>query len=266
MKKKEEINQLDKLWKNMKKPLKAFLASGNQEDLHQFRVNVKKLKALLTLYAFAPDSKDLLTHFKPVKKIFRKAGDIRSAYINLKLAKEHQLNNQEFNDHQQQILDKGTGEFKKKGSKYLKQLKKAHIALQNNIQPLQNRTIRHFYKDKITQIESFFANPAFNDELHNARKNIKLLTYNQKVAAKALKNKVAVKQSYLDQLQEIIGNWHDHNVAIEVLDGTGKAGDNAINNIKASNAGLEKTITEQGNNFREKVSAGKEIPVKNQPQ
>ena len=82
MKKKEEIRQLDQLWKNIKKHLKAFLTSQNQEDLHQFRVQIKKLKAMLTLYAEEPDNKDLLTHFKPVKKVFKKAGNIRGAYLN----------------------------------------------------------------------------------------------------------------------------------------------------------------------------------------
>jgi len=263
MDKKEEISQLDKLWKKMKKPLKAFLASGNQDDLHQFRVQVKKLKAMLTLYAQEPDNQNLLTHFKPVKKIFKKAGDIRGAYINLKLAKKHQLNDQEFKHHQQQLLDKGIEKFNKKGKKYLKALKKAHLALQNNIHSLHDKTIRSFYQDKLSEIESFFAHPTFNDDLHTARKNIKLLTYNQKLATKALKNKVEVKQSYLDQLQEVIGNWHDHVLAIEMLSDTGKAGNMAINNIKTNNTDLEKSIREQGRNFMEKVSAVEEQTAKN---
>lgn len=264
MKKKEGISRLDKRWKNMKKYLKAFLTSGNQEDLHQFRVQVKKIKALLTLYACKPENKGLLTQLKPVKRVFKKAGEIRNAYINLKLAKKYQLDNPEFNQQQQQLLDKGLERFKKKGSKHLKSLKKTHIVLQNNIHPLPNKTVRGFYQHKLTGIESFFARPTFDEHLHNARKNIKLLTYNHQAAAKALKNKVAVKQSYLDQLQEMIGNWHDHNLAIETLSGKGSAEDQAINDIKNSNAGLETAIIELAQHFREKISAREEAIIENQ--
>lgn len=266
MKKKEEIRQLDKLWAIMKKRIKAYLISGNQEDLHQFRVQVKKVKAMLTLYAFEAGNKELLKHFKPVKKIFQKAGEIRNAHINLNLGEKHQLDDESFNQQQQQILDNSSVQFKKKGSKHLKAIRKTHLILQNNINRLHDKTIRNFYREKLAQIEAFFDHITFDEELHNARKNIKLLMYNKQLAAKAIKGKVQVNQDYLDQLQNTIGKWHDHNLAIEMLAGIGEVEDQAISNIKASNATLEKTITELGNNFWEKVSAEEQELVESQQQ
>ncbi len=255
MKKKEEIKQLDKLWLNMKNHIKAFSISGKQEELHQFRVQVKKLKAMLTLYSCEPENKGLLKDFKPVKRVFKEAGDIRNAHINLELGGKHHLNDENFSHHQQQTLDKGIEAFKNNGSKYLKAIKKAHVILQHDIHRLHNKTIRDFYKSKLVHIDAFFAGPTFNEELHNARKNIKLLMYNQKVAAKAIKNKAQLNQDYLDGLQNSIGEWHDHNLAIKTLSNTGKTEDDAITDLKNSNAVLEKTIVEQSSNFKEKVKA-----------
>jgi CHAD domain-containing protein len=49
MKKREERKYFDKEWKGMRDSLKAFLKEECQEDLHRFRVQIKKLRAFLIL-------------------------------------------------------------------------------------------------------------------------------------------------------------------------------------------------------------------------
>jgi CHAD domain-containing protein len=262
MKKKQQIKQLDKLWKAMKNHFKAFLETNSQDDLHQFRVHIKKLKALLTLYASEHSNKDLLHHFKPVKTVFKAAGDIRNAHINLQLGEKHHLQDENFNQHQQQILHDGTKEFAGNGKSCLKQFKKIHVALQNNLHKLQSKTIRRFYKEKLNEIDAFFAAPAFNEEMHTARKNMKLLIYNYKVSAVELQGKVLVNTDYLNQLQEKIGQWHDHLLTIEVLSATDRLDNQAIINLKNNNAALELEILELAANFREKVSTAEDAAIK----
>lgn len=255
MKRKQEIKELDKLWKKMKGHIKAFLTSGDQEQLHQFRVQVKKIKALLTLFKAEPDNKNLLKLFKPIKKVFKKAGEIRNAYINLKLLEEHHLENEDFKKQQQQLLDNGTENFKKQGKKHLKSLKKAHVVLQNHIGKIQNKKICSFYQQKIEEIAAFFNQLVYTDDLHNARKNIKLLLHNQKPAAKALDGKLKFNADYLDNLQNNIGEWHDHVLAIETLSHHGKAEDVAVEHIKKNNKDLEKTIAAQSSNFKKRLNS-----------
>ncbi len=263
MKKKEEIAVLNTLWKKMKVSIKAFLQLENQEELHQFRVQVKKLKAILTLYAREKENKNLLKDFKPVKEVFTKAGDIRNAHIHLELGQKHQLE-EGFHQHQQKLLENNLADFNKKGNKYLKAIKKAKMKLQNDTHKLDNKTIRKFYHEKMVEIEAFFANPTFDEDLHTARKNIKLLIYNQKIAASALKNKLQINLKYLDELQNSIGEWHDHNLTIDLLASTGNAEDAAVINLKKMNEGAEKAIVNLSRNFREKVIVEPEAIVKNE--
>ena len=266
MKKKKAVKQLDKLWKGMKSHLKTFLETNSQDDLHQFRVHVKKLKALLTLYASEPENKGLLHEFKPVKTVFKAAGDIRNAHINLQLGEKHQLQDENFNQHQQQILQQGTARFKSQGKSYLKRLKKAHIALQNNLHKLQGKTVRNFYKDKLNQVDAFFTAPTFDEAMHTARKNIKLLIYNQKASAEALHGKLQINTDYLNQLQDKIGQWHDHLLTMEVLSAMNQPDNQAIINLKNSNAALELEILELAASFREKVSTAEDAAVKIVPE
>lgn len=255
MKKKEAVTELNKVWKKMKLPLQTFIKSGDQEELHQFRVQVKKLKAILTLFAAEPDNQLLLKKFKPVKTVFKKAGEIRNAHINLKLGEKHQLNNDDFSRHQQKELDEGTAAFKNKANHYLKVIKKAQLILQNDLHRLHNKTIRKFYRHKLAAITVFFADIIFNEALHKARKNIKLLLYNQKIAAGAIQNKLNLNYTYLDGLQQNIGEWHDHNLVIETLSKTLKIDYQAITDLKNNNSELEKTILEAAKNFNKKVNA-----------
>lgn len=257
VKKKEAQKELNKRFKKMYKPVKNFVETVDQDALHQFRVQVKKLKAMLILCSAESKNRNLLKDFKPVKKVFKKAGEIRNAHINLKLAEKYQLDDAAFKKQQQKALDESIEKFRSKAKKNLKSLKKAHFVLQNNLHRLHNKTIHSFYQEKLVAIDAFFSSPEFNDELHNTRKNIKLLLYNQKTAAKAIQNKIAFNADYLDNLQNAIGEWHDHNLAIETLAGTGKDESEAINDLKNSNADLENNILQESSSFMEKVSSAK---------
>ncbi|MGI4728277.1 MAG: CHAD domain-containing protein [Janthinobacterium lividum] len=259
MKKKQAMVQMDKLGKKMKKPLKVFIKTGDQEALHQFRVQVKKLKAMLTLYAFEPANKAVLKDFKLVKTVFKKAGDIRNAHINLNLIKKYNLDDEAFKNQQQKTLDDGLKSFKNKGEKYIKSIKKSRLVLQQHLHPVCNKNIRHFYQEKLAAIDAFFTDPIFDEELHTTRKNIKLLIYNQHVATKAIPEKDRLNDAYLDDLQNDIGDWHDHNLAIETLAGTRNDEAKTITELKYSNAALEKGILEKSSNFIVKVNAVTEI-------
>jgi CHAD domain-containing protein len=70
MKKKEEAKYLEKEWIEMNIHLKSFLKTGDQEALHRFRVQIKKLRAMLSLFEDASKQPGLLKGFKPVRKIF----------------------------------------------------------------------------------------------------------------------------------------------------------------------------------------------------
>ena len=49
MKVKEEVKYFGKEWADMRLALKSFLKTGEQDDLHTFRVQVKKLSGFLIL-------------------------------------------------------------------------------------------------------------------------------------------------------------------------------------------------------------------------
>ncbi|HTE00179.1 MAG TPA: CHAD domain-containing protein [Mucilaginibacter sp.] len=253
MKKKTEKAYFDEQWEGMTTHLKAFIRKGDQVELHQFRVQVKKLRAMLTLLDAASPKQRLLKDFKPVREIFKHCGNIRNAYINLQLSVRYHITNEDFLMGQLSKIENETTKFKNKGRKYLKAIKATHKVIRDDLRAINNTWINEFYKTRLGQISDAFGHLQFNEELHNCRKQIKTLAYNRKIAQPALDGKLQLNDDYLDKLQDSIGNWHDNNLAIELLSTTGVTEKPVITRIKRQNTRLKRSITNLSRDFRKKA-------------
>ncbi|HZY36480.1 MAG TPA: CHAD domain-containing protein [Mucilaginibacter sp.] len=254
MKKKDEEKYLDKEWLEMNVRLKAFLATGEQEDLHKFRVQIKKLRAMLLLFENTSKENGLLKDFKPVRKIFQNAGNIRNAHINLQLSAQYELKNELFESSQQKIIEEGTVEFQSKGAEFVKNIKTAHKKLRKQLHKVNDSQVAAYYKALLDQIAANLAVSAFSEDMHTTRKLIKILVYNHKIAGHALDGKIGFNISYLDKLQETIGKWHD-NLLAEQLFSLPELNDKPIiTKIKRVNSGIKRNITTLAKNFLTKAT------------
>lgn len=253
MKVKTEERYLDKEWIEMGARMKAFLESGDQEQLHKFRVQVKKLRAMLVLFENTSNKQGLIKHFKPVKKIFKYAGVIRDAHIRLQLSERHNLKNEFFETGQQQIIADGTREFLNNGTLFFRDIKTSHKKIGKQLRKIDNERVRVFYEEQLEKIAAVFAVLSFDETLHAARKLLKILIYNHKIAAEALEGKIALDMSYLDKLQEAIGKWHDNLLAEELFSTPWLIDKPLVTKIKRVNAGIKRNIGQLANGFPQKA-------------
>ncbi len=254
MKKKEEAKFLNKEWKEMNVHLIGFMESGDQEELHQFRVQIKKLSAMLGLFEHASRQHGLLKEFKPVRKIFKHAGNIRDAHTNLQLSSRYALKNEAFEASQQKIIELGILEFRENAKKYLKNVRETHKHLKKQLPHIENNSIEEFYKKQLDQIANSLETPKFTDEMHNNRKLIKILLYNRKIADKTLNGSLSFNAAYLDRLQNSLGDWHDNVMAAELF-ASPEVNDKPVATlIKRKNNGLKRKIRLMANNFMKKAT------------
>ena len=254
MNRKEETKHLNKEWKQINFHLNAFLETGNQEELHRFRVQIKKLKAMLTLFQHANKKQVLLKNFKPVAKIFKLAGSIRDAHINMLLKEKYNIKNALFEEGQQKIIENGISQFKEKGSKYLKRIKEVQADIKKNLSNIEDKAIADFYKIKLEIIAKKLAVPNFNEDMHYNRKIIKTLVYNHKLANKALNGIVTINSEYLDKLQDVIGEWHDNIIAAQLFATTELNDKTIVTKIKRKNTSVKKNILDLATNFLQKAT------------
>jgi len=217
MKTGSEIRLLEKNWEELRPALKSYLKTENPDRLHQFRVQVKKIKSLLILYAIKKKNKKLLKLFNPVKKIFRHAGVIRDSYIHLQLADHFEVKEPAFHKAQTDLMFKEMGRFKKKGKKYEKILHQTLIKIKGELSGISNAQIADFYEAELNKVVLAFAKREFNTNMHDCRKRLKNLLYNQKLADKSMNGKLTLNLPYLDQVQDQLGQWHDNMLARELF-------------------------------------------------
>jgi CHAD domain-containing protein len=255
MKKKDEAKYLDREWTEMNTSLATFLETGDQEHLHKFRVEIKKLRAMLLLFENASKENNLMKFFKPVKKIFKHAGGIREAYVNLKLSEHYSLKNEQFENIQQKIIEEGIIEFRNKGDEFFRTIKRAHERLKKKLQKIDDSRIAGYYKKQLNQIAVNLAAPGFTDDMHTNRKLIKILVYNHKLAQHALNGSIRFNASYLDKLQEAIGKWHDNLVAGQLFSSPELNDKPTVAKIKRVNSGVKRSISALAGDFLRKATA-----------
>lgn len=259
MKKKEIQKYFDKEWMDMKAGLKAYFKNEQQEDLHRFRVQVKKLRAFIILSNSMEHHPHLSGSFKPVRSIFKQAGEIRNAYMNQELGKAQHIHNNEFMSSQHQLQVKAGRKFKAEKVKFLEKLREAHRVLKTKIKPVSDHHISLFYENQLHQIAATLAKPKFNDQLHECRKRVKILIYNHKLAYKVLDPTFNVK--YMEQVQAAIGDWHDHVVAIGMFSSDKAKDREAVIRLKKQERKLKKDITDLIKDFYNQATTVVETPV-----
>jgi CHAD domain-containing protein len=255
MKKREEKKYFDKEWKAMKSSLNAFFNKEEQEDLHHFRVQVKKLRAFIILSDSTGHQPNLTLYFKPVKKIFKEAGEIRNAYMNQQLAKAHQPASNDFMSSQHQLQTDATTRFKSMKVKHLEKIKDVHAIIKGKIRSISNVRTSLFYQNLLQQISGTLTNLKFNEALHDCRKQVKILIYNHKLVHTVLA--IGFNEDYLHQVQTAIGDWHDNVLAIELY-----SGDKAmVTNLKKQGTKLKRDITALAKDFFDQATTVVELPV-----
>ncbi|MEO6977463.1 MAG: CHAD domain-containing protein [Mucilaginibacter sp.] len=259
MKKREEENYFDKQWLAMTTSLAAYLETENPEDLHRFRVQVKKLRAFIVLADSVEGASLLGPLFKPVKSVFKKAGEIRNAYMNQQLGKAHHTGNNLLMESQQLLEVNASRDFKLAGSKHLDKIKQTQHLIEGKIQPISNLHINLFYQKLLQQVAVTVKNIKFNEGLHDCRKLVKILIYNLKLVRPVLT--IAFNDDYMDQVQTAIGDWHDNVLAIALFSSGGDSDKAIVVALKKQQAALKRNITALTKDFYNQATTVVELPI-----
>jgi CHAD domain-containing protein len=253
MKKREEKAYLDKHWKKMQQHFESFIHGQDQEELHQFRVQVKKIRSFLTLLEERKKNDHLQKTFKPVKKVFKCAGVIRDAYLHQQQAREHHISSARFYKEQDAIQQAATHDLLDEGRRHLRRMKKAKQNLRKQLHAVSADNIKAFYQSQLDSTRSLLQQHGFTEQLHDGRKMLKHLMYNQHTVQNGIAEDLHLNFSYIDDLQNVLGQWHDNKLALEFFRQRINAA--ALNALKAKNQEWEEIISEKARDFEAKVNA-----------
>ena len=213
LKKKEQEKFLRKRGDNMMHHLSEFKRVQDPESLHQLRVEVKKLKGFLALSGYCTAKQKLTPE---AKHVFKQAGAIREAHLNLEFIKQNQLRVPQFKNEQESTVLKQSREFSSAAKAYRKTIQKNINDITGKLKPIPDKCIAGWYKKNIATLSDVFETLA-TSEIHEGRKKIKNLLHVYSMLDKTMAASLKLNIEYLEQLQEAVGKWHDVDVSYTML-------------------------------------------------
>lgn len=226
--------------------LNAYSKTRNAEELHQLRVEIKTVNALIHLVDRCLKRSRLKTHLVILKQIFEHAAKIRNAHIALKLTAG--VTGKKFRSEQNSIQ---LGEWKKfvwalKG--YDKEVKALKDELLPLLKPVKNKQIEKWYKHELKKAAEFLDETG---QYHNSRKRLKRLLYMIDLCPP----NHALNKLYIEQLEDAIGKWHDATAVINLLKRKKAFKGAAAKKLKPEAAELKFLVVQLAKDFNKRVAA-----------
>lgn len=189
--------------------LSHFVKDQNPEALHQMRVEIKKVNSLLRLQVFANPKSKTVYCFRPVKKLFKQAGLIREAQLNLENLESIQVKDEKLELLIQTIIGKETKKFFVNAVDSEKKLKRSSEKTLKKVESVPENKALDFFRINLKFVSKNLKRRLYINRLHESRKSIKILIHIHELSPKYQIGELEINWIYLDLLQDKIGKWHD---------------------------------------------------------
>ncbi|HLO80186.1 MAG TPA: CHAD domain-containing protein [Chitinophagaceae bacterium] len=217
-------------------------AEPGKKQIHDVRINIKKIVALIELNkirGYQAGNLPLLG----MRSLFKTTGAIRSSQIILNNLGKSEFDNNKIYEHHEEIVKTNARKLVDQASAHLKML----FAFRNEmtlkkLHALQNSEILLYHDLKAEYLKQVFKTPLNPGHLHEGRKQIKHILYIQEMITVSLRKQLPFNMKNLELLQAIIGKWHDTVMFINCLHEFG---------VEKKNRDLKEWISKEKEQFTE---------------
>jgi CHAD domain-containing protein len=194
--------------------LKQYHSASNEEVLHQLRVSLKKLKAVLD-YLLILHPKKIKPLRKKLQIVFHAAGDLREAQLRLLWLKEKQFQYLITDISFDKKIKEEEEQFAIQKDDYLKLLSTVENEIDKYLKKIKEGDLLDYALELKQKLEQQLL-LIIQKDWHVLRKLIKQLLYAHHWLAEKDKLKVLTVTAFqrMDGMQEKIGLWHD---AVDLL-------------------------------------------------
>ena len=190
--------------------LRAYGLRRSAENLHQLRVSIKKIRALLKMLNKLDSNFEYRKNFSPYRNIFRKAGAIREESLHVEKLNEDKRHQPK--PSVQKNIDKLKEGLVKSIPASLMGISKVQDTIVNCFGKVDRKEILPYCARLFRHFESNWKKMQTEEDLHTFRKRLKHFIYCSQLLTEAEMGELASEKKFrnLDELQDIIGKWHDN--------------------------------------------------------
>lgn len=198
--KKEIQSFTDLRFRLILKALLAFKKSGREDDLHQIRVEIKKLRAVLRFLNASDKEFKYKKTYGPVRDIFKSGATLRSIHVLDRLSKKYKIEKLQTVKNKSFLLRN----IKSSIPHFIRELNEQKKPVAKSIKRLKDNSLQKYLAKKIKQLKNSTQGAIPQNEFHTIRKLMKDLQYLFPLHKE--KNKY---QDFLESTSSLIGDWHD---------------------------------------------------------
>ncbi len=193
--------------------LLEFDLNSSENSLHDFRVEIKKLRSILKFLKTIYPKQKLKKVSRQLNNIFQKAGEIREYQLLLQWFQKHDLEIFMEQIFPKEILESLITKFHHQNHSFKQDLKDLNDQVSDYVLATNEILADHYATDLSLQMDQLIRKNCPLNEWHELRKIIKQWMY----AINWVEQKQDTDISYYHKLQESIGYWHDTQVIKETL-------------------------------------------------
>ena len=228
--------------------LRAYTLNKNAEDLHQLRVTIKKIRAVLLMLRKLRSDFDYDKNFAPYKKIFKQVGPIREEFLQHNRIKKDTTNKLEKDSHRVLII-KLHKELKGAQSKHLKNIALVSPAILDSLRKLEQKEVYPYCRKILKRLKNKWDRLNTEKNFHQFRKHLKQFLYCSRLLSEKDKAKLISQKNYdrINELQELLGTWHDDILLLHNIEKDGlKVNPAFIHSLENETNDLMKAIAKKG--------------------
>lgn len=210
------MQQLLKYFKFRKKALTFLLRYSkrkySKKAFHRFRVEVKKLNALLRILQWANPKFDPKLANKPIRKLFQTAGPIREMQLEKDLLAEHHLLEQMPKLKSQldkEIQKRRKTFFERRNLSRSKKIQKKFKKIQKEIKKKKALDFTLFIEDLWEEILGMITAGIGPENAHDLRKKLKIYLFSLEILGK---HNFPIHIPKVEVVSSQLGAWHDRHV------------------------------------------------------
>lgn len=194
--------------KNLFNNLHDFELNGDERSLHDLRVEIKKMRAIIKFLGTIYPSQQIKKPSHLLRNIFQKAGEVRESQLLQQWLQKYEFTIIESTYFPSEKLDFLIEQFRKNASQYKDDLKEIIEATSKFVHSTNEILAEQYFIDLNAQVEKLCRRNLPQAEWHDLRKLIKQRIYSYNWVQHENENDDP-HFAYYNKLQENIGLWHD---------------------------------------------------------
>ena len=188
-----------------------------QDDLHQFRVEIKKVRMVTRIVDHCLGEKKASEAFLPLKALFKQAGEIRSIHIEIGILEKYALKGSHLLKAKEKDLQRKSEIFIRKQDEYTQVIQETEAGIISILQDFDDKDVVEYIEELIDKTSRNLSRNENKENIHKARSLMKVALYTTSLINRQIREMIPLDIEYMTDLQELIGHWHDADIALDKL-------------------------------------------------